>query len=272
MWGGITLEFEIVGTATDAIVDNVTGAGFGATSTSWSLTDVRILADVVTLDSALQNSYAEHVLSGKSLPIKYSTYITILQAIQPGSQNALINLTRAVSRLKTVFITFDNPLNDDKSNMSLVQKDFNNFISSFVSSAAGASGKGGWGQTYNYQNELEYQVQIGSKMVPEYPCRSASQAFFELKKSLGIHGSAFHSISPTFSQYINDHFIIGCDCENVLEAAWAGLNLKAGQLLCVRLKGANSSASTFILPQKIYITLQSDQILEIRDSSASVYD
>jgi hypothetical protein len=96
MWGGITLEFEIVGNATDAIVDNVAGASCGATSTSWSLTDVRILADVVTRDSA------EHVLSGKNLSISYSTYITILQAIQPSAQNALV-----------VFIRFYNPLNDD---------------------------------------------------------------------------------------------------------------------------------------------------------------
>ena len=199
MWGGITLEFEIVGNATDRIVASG-GTNFTAVSTTWSLTDVRILADVVTLDSALENSYAEHVLSGKSLPINYSTYITVLQAIQPSSQNALINLTRAVSRLKTVFITFDNPLSTDKGNRAMVQKDFNNFISSFVSSASGVSGQGGWGQAYNWAIELKYQIEIGSKWLPEYPCRSASQAFYELKKALGIHGSTFHSISPTFYQ------------------------------------------------------------------------
>ena len=61
MWGGITLEFEIVGGATDPIIG--IGGVFAATDTSiqWSISDVRIVADVVTLDSALQNSYAEHV-------------------------------------------------------------------------------------------------------------------------------------------------------------------------------------------------------------------
>ena len=45
------------------------------TSTSWQIEDCRIVGDIVSLDSALQNSYAEHVLSGKALPINYSTYI-----------------------------------------------------------------------------------------------------------------------------------------------------------------------------------------------------
>ena len=134
----------------------------------------------------------------------------------------------------------------------MVQKDFNNFISSFTSCNAGSSGQGGWTQSYDWTHELVYQIQIGSKWYPEYPCRSASQAFYELKKALGIHGSAFHSISPTFLQYINDHFIIGIDTEKVLEASWTGEYLKSGQLLSVRLKGANSSASSFILPQRIY--------------------
>ena len=67
--------------------------------------------------------------------------------------------------------------------------------------------------TYNFNNELEFQIQIGSKMYPEYPCRSLSQAFYELKKVLGVASSAYHSISPTREQYQNDHFIAGIDTE-----------------------------------------------------------
>ena len=124
--------------------------------------------------------------------------------------------------------------------------------------------------TYDFLREVEYQVQIGSKMIPEYPVRSAAQAFYELKKSLGIHGSAFHSISPDFRKYITDHFIIGVDCEKVLEAGFTGLNTKAGDLLTVKLKGANGTIAN--LAAKIFITLNSDQILEIRDSGSSVFD
>ena len=72
----------------------------------------------------------------------------------------------------------------------------------------------------DFTKEIEYQVQIGSKQIPEYACRSLSAAHSELKKALGILGSPWHSISPSFQQYWKDHFIIGIDCEQVLDASW----------------------------------------------------
>ena len=65
-WCPLTLEFEIVSNATDAIVTPFPGGEFdGSTSISWQIEDVRLIADIVTLDNGLQNSYAEHVLSGR---------------------------------------------------------------------------------------------------------------------------------------------------------------------------------------------------------------
>ena len=81
MWCPITLEFEIVRGSADAVITPIaSGSSFTPTntSTSWHIQDVRIAADVVTLDDGLQNSYAEHVLFGKSLPINYSTCVSIL--------------------------------------------------------------------------------------------------------------------------------------------------------------------------------------------------
>ena len=59
------MEFEIVSGATDAIMTAAgtfrSTTGTSATSTSWQIEDVRLDGDVVSLDSALQSSYAEHV-------------------------------------------------------------------------------------------------------------------------------------------------------------------------------------------------------------------
>ena len=125
---------------------------------------------------------------------------------------------------------------------------------------------------YDFNQEFEFQVQIGSKMIPEYPIRSLSETYSQLKKALGIHSSPWHSISPKPQHSRKDHFIIGLDCEKVLDASWTGLNTKAGQLLTIRMKGANREIPSEIMPTKIYVTLHSDNILEIRDSGASVYD
>ena len=60
-------------------------------------------------------------------------------------------------------------------------------------------------------------------MFPEYPVRSINQAFYELKKALGIALSSFHSTSPTRYQYQNDHFIAAADTEKIIEARFTSL-------------------------------------------------
>ena len=110
-------------------------------------------------------------------------------------------------RLKTIFCSFDRNRiysNEEKRDkpFTLVKKNWNYFYHPM-----------GDDPIYNFDEELEYQVQIGSKQIPEYACRSVSQAYSELKKALGILGSPWHSISPSYQQYWRDHFIIGIDCE-----------------------------------------------------------
>ena len=136
--------------------------------------------------------------------------------------------------------------------------------------------------THNFNQELEFQVQIGSKMYPEYPCMSLPQAFYELKKALGIASSAYHSISPTRGQYMGDHFIAGIDTEKVIEAGFTGLNTKQGDLMTIRAKGANYTPPQatqanpnpifFAGATKIYIILHTDNILEIRETGSQIFD
>jgi hypothetical protein len=76
-WCPLTFEFEVVSLATDPIVSTgSTDFTVANTSVTWQIQDVRLICDIVTLDSALQNSYAEHILSGKALPINYGTYVS----------------------------------------------------------------------------------------------------------------------------------------------------------------------------------------------------
>ena len=227
MWGGFTMDFEIIGNATDAFIDGNSGSGLHFsttnTSTTWSIQDIRMTGDVVTLDSALQNSYAEHVLSGKSLPINYGTYITMQQTVT--GSNISVNVARAVSRLKTIFCSFNGDYSTDAirlANFSYYypKKEFNYFYHPMGLNLINEN----LGVFYDFTKELEFQVQIGSKMIPEYPIRSISETYSQLKKALGIHSSPWHSISPSYQQYSKDKYIIGIDCERVLDASWTGLN------------------------------------------------
>ena len=129
---------------------------------------------------------------------------------------------------------------------------------------------------YSFGNELQFSLQIGSKRFPEYPMMSAGESYYQLKKALGIHGSAFHSISPTYKQYICDHFIVGFDTEKILEAGFSGLNTRAGDLMVIKAQGANNGSllnTTWTdFATMLYVILHGDQILKIRDTASQVFE
>ena len=130
---------------------------------------------------------------------------------------------------------------------------------------------------YDLTREIEYSILIGSKIMPEYPVRSLAQAFFEVEKPLGIADSAYHSVSVRPDQYCRHHFIDGIDCKKALGVSYTGLSNKSGDWMTIRAKFANGSpvdgtGNPINLPVKLYITPNSDNILEVRDSGASVYD
>jgi hypothetical protein len=150
-----------VNDATDAIVGH--GGVFNDTNTSkaWQIQDVRIVCDVVTLDSALQNSYAEHVLSGKALPINYGTYISQFQTIT--STDFAVSVSRAVSRLKSVFVNFDGA-RSETNEKGLFHRAFNTFMGPM-------SGTNYTDGAYGYAKELQWQLQIGGKCSPSIHAR-----------------------------------------------------------------------------------------------------
>ena len=56
-------------------------------------------------------------------------------------------------------------------------------------------------------NERPYQVQIGSKLIPEYPVNSLSENYSQLKKTVG-RAFKMHS-----SWYRSRKYILGLDLE-----------------------------------------------------------
>mgnify|MGYP003347592205 CR=1 FL=1 len=266
----ITLELELVDDATEPIVSVVGTNGFTADNTSitWSITNVQVKVDVCTLDNALDNSYAQHLLSGKSLPISYNTFVSQMQTIA-GQDAPSINVSRALTRLKSVFVT----LNKDFVNNRLGKpnlKAFNDFFSPMWE----ANQAGTW--THDSNGEFEFQLQIGSKLFPEYPIRSHNEAYYQLKKALGVQASAVHNFDISAREYRSQKFVLGTDCEKVLDAGFTGLNTRAGDLMTVKFKYAGKgTAVSGIYPNladRLHIVLHSDQIMEIRDTGVQVFD
>ena len=139
-----------------------------------------------------------------------------------------------------------------------------------MSSTAGTGNAG----KYDSAKEIECQVQIGSKLFPEYPIRSVSETFSQLKKTMGIHQSPFHSLDMDGKQYRDYKFIIGIDTEKVLEAGFTGLNTRAGDLMTIKVKAINSGSTGTdgAHPAKFFTVLHGDYVMEIRDTGVQIFD
>ena len=260
----LTIELELISDSTLPIVSYFDGYhDFTSSNTSvlWQIQNVQVKTDICTLDNSLDNSYVEHLLSGKALPINYNTYVSQIQSVLSGvngQKDIRHNITRSLSRLKSVFITFDKAVSAEEALIG--RKQWNDFYSPM-----------GEYSFWNSDGEFEFQLQLGSKLYPEYPIRSHSEAFYQLRKTLGMQSSNVHSFDIDYYEYTKWKFILGIDMERVLEAGFTGMNTRAGDILNILFKHNQTNA-----PQNyatsMHVVLQSDNIMEIRDGGVQVFD
>ena len=259
MSGGLSFEFELVSDATDPLI-TADGQIFTAanTSASWEIENCQIKADVLTLDNSLENSYHEHIMSGKPLPINYNTFITSNQSV--GGQNISISVSRAVTRLKGLFLTFYKERANDTDHW---EKEWSRMYHPMVNVA---------GQAYDPGYELEYQIQLGAKLYPEYPVRSLSEAFAQLRKTVGLN-YGHHAVDLDAHQYRSNKFIVAVDMEKISEMGFTGENTMNGQLLVIKVSPLNKSTLLSAnMPTQMNMYLNSDQIMEIKDVGVTVLD
>ena len=126
-------------------------------------------------------------------------------------------------------------------------------------------GSGGTDGTYDSAKELQFQVQIGAKSIPERPIESISQAHYNLKRALGKK-----NIGPKQSDYIVNKFAYGLDLEAVPGVLGQGLNTRQGDLMTIKLKSDAAIASD--MPTEITVYLMAQSVVELSDSGTNVLD
>ena len=267
----LVLELELVSNFLDCIVEPDITTDFTVaevtdtyknTSGTWEINNAFLQCDVVSLDNDLHNKYVAHLLDGKELPITYNTYICQSNSVV-GQTSINTTVVRSVSKLAAAFITFGK---EDLTGASTeVHKDYNRFYHPMSRITYSTSGN------YNYDLDLEFQLQLGSKLFPEYPCKSITQAFYYLRKALNLPLFHQHHLSIEFNQYKSDKFIFAMNTEKVPDSSYTGINTKSGQQLLIRCKPVGNM-NVSVMPDTIYITLVSEQILSIKDSGCQILD
>ena len=141
----IQIELELVNSPADAVSIEV--ADSFSNGANWDISDIQCKCDLLELGSSLSNEYASHLLSSKSLPINFNTWNHTNQSAGL-DKNFSAHITRAVTRLKSIFITPHRP-------DGAAYKQANDFY--HPSSTNGQ---------LTPSNEHPYQVQIGSNSSP----------------------------------------------------------------------------------------------------------
>lgn len=269
---GLTIEFEVVSDPNDPVVypsiDNNGSSVQGhfsqaCCSNNWVIGNVQCKCDLVQLDNGLENEYAQHLLSGKALPISYDTYVYQFQVVP--SSNFSCNIARSFTRLKSAFVTLNKVITGSLGSDSLpvvgqeMRKSWNNFYHPSEHSDDILS-----------SDQVEFQIQVGSRLFPEYPCRSLQEAFSMLSKTLGISPSAWHGVNIIPEEWRDNKFVFAVDFEKVLEAGFSGLNTKAGDLMTIKIN--QRDVPTLNLATGMRVILHSDNILNIRDTGVEVFD
>ena len=128
------------------------------------------------------------------------------------------------------------------------------------------------GQAYDPGFDLEYQIQLGAKLYPEYPVRSLSEAFAQLRKTVGLN-YGHHAVDLDAHQYRNNKFIVAVDMEKISEMGFTGENTMNGQLLVIKVSALNKSTLLSAnMPTQMNVYLNSDQIMEVKDVGVTVFD
>ena len=251
----------------------------GNTSIQWEIVNPTIVCDMITLDSQLQNAFVSHLISGKSLKIPFSTYTSNIQTLL--SNDSQINISRSLSSLQTVFISFDKKYTYTNPETAADGAVLNNHRNTFYLKP--------WNNFYNTMSgyklndpamlksrDVTYlMLNINSKCYPEYPISSSSLCMHYLRQALKNNSNEVHSIDITGKDYRSTKFITAINCEKAsVESHFSGANTK-NALITVKYKCPNVTVgvnATTIQPDKIHILIKSQQILEIMDSGCTVYD
>jgi hypothetical protein len=268
--GPLVFELELA----DPVAATRTGSTGGTPDytfhSNYSISDVMIKADTVTLDSELESSFASTLLAGRALSLSLSTYAVTAHGVMPGSDDPMISSQRAVSRLKSVFVSMFSTRTDTKSEVNMFAHPNGN--------ATGASNHVTTQGNYDAQpdsDDVEYQFSINSEQFPVMPCRSRAESLSQLYKAIGIHGSTTHSIGITDASYQSDQYLIALDTELSIGSSLSGKNLRVGpSQLTIQLKnltkGGTIAAGSANAITKIFFALQYDVVLEIRDSGITI--
>jgi hypothetical protein len=223
-------------------------------SQQYQITNPRILADVVNVDSSIQAQLSSALLEGRALPLTFNTWNNTYYSVATGPSWS-ININRGFSRLNTMLLSHTN-------------------AATIIQNTAGYTASDAWiswhgAGAYNFtEDTFRLQAAIGPLLFPETPLQSHGECAYQLSKVMAMHSSVEGmSISPF--RYKSDEFIVGLDLERMSsspgagQAMFTGLNTKTGNDM-IRFTWDNVTAQAGWAPDRVWLHLGYQVVVELR--------
>ena len=117
------------------------------------------------------------------------------------------------------------------------------------------------------KGQHQFWIQVGSKLIPEYPIRDCTEAFYNLRKTV------VHPINIFSNWYHSTKYIIGLVMGKTKDSH-SGLNTKAGDLLTINFRDCHEPTidTELSVPSRIYCVLHYDAVLNIRSEGVELLD
>lgn len=251
-------------------------------SQNFSITNVQIKADLVTLDSGVDEQLKGHLLNGGKHRLRIPTYTTDSTTLQ-GVENPTLTMSRSLQSLKAVWVTFfaaNKVLHNMDGEPGWVNlqhmTEANAFHTPVGESRPSGAAVGAYSLTVD-EYDFSAQLAIGSRMFPDYPMVTPSEMYESLLRALGVHASNHTATSLRSLEYrAGDRFVLAWNLERSPEfAAYSGLSIANGENIQVKL-GKMTNAYTQANNgrhqiTKAWVTLEYDAVVEISATGVQVW-
>jgi len=234
---GLVLEILLCSSMADPLLTGDDGALAGDPSQDWSLEQIRLHCDVIKINSQMQNSYASHILSGKSLTIPMRSYTTV--RFTNTAEQCLLQIPRTFSRLNSVMVTF-------------------------YKKAGGPASSSATNYLMAPPKDISTTIQCGSLKFPQNRYSGLKEAYWRYLKGMGIVHSSAHAANVTFHEFSTARVPAHFDLERVANAPHSGANTHEG-VLTIDIRNLGTTP-----PDLIYVHLFHDLLCEISDGQVVV--
>ena len=247
------LELELtLAAATDWLNANNYATTPGTASSSYSISNIQLYYDSVTLDEALQERFYSALLSNRVLNVPCQQYFQVVQSIPAGSSSYTFSVVRAFSRLTHIWITF-------RTANGLVSQEY--AIPTVQNTAMTSS----WSANPNFTTDMpapSIRLSIGPKNIPDYqPTNSVQEHFWMLQKALPA--------TPYLDRkdFASNTFVSVFNLERCPGDAQTAMSTRSGDQIRIDIKGLTPDIAV-----EAWVTIFAMAVVSVREQGITLLD